>query len=72
MDIRTGKVFSPDGRELTQEEVSRLTQEPTKISGTNCIDYCALVFKRGCFTVDPKFRDKCTCFLLQRKQGGGQ
>ena len=66
MDLRTGKVFDPDGRELTREEASRLTQEPIKISGSCCTDYCALAHKRGCFTVDPKFRDKCTCFVPQR------
>ena len=65
MDMRTGKVFAPDGHELTQDEIYRLDQEPVKISGENCIGHCALAFKRNCFTVDKKFRDKCTRFLPQ-------
>ena len=72
MDLRTGKVFDLDGRELTRDEASRLTQEPIKISGSCCTDYCALAFKRGCFTVAPSFRDKCTCFRPQRNANGGR
>ena len=66
MDIRTDKVFAPDGRELTREEIAKLDQEPIKISGENCTNYCIHAFKRNCFTVDKKFRAKCTRFYPQR------
>jgi len=65
MDSRTGKVYAPDGRELTRDEIARLNEKPIVVSGDNCTDYCALAFKRNCFTVDKKFRGKCTRFKPQ-------
>ena len=66
MDIRTGKVFDPNGSELSQEQIDKLNEEPIIISGDNCVNRCALAHKRGCWTMDRKFRDKCKCFLPQR------
>lgn len=66
MDTRTGKVFDSHGRELSEDEIRQLKQKPIAISGENCTGYCALAHKRQCFTVDKKFRDRCTRFMPQR------
>lgn len=66
MDLRTGKVFDPDGRELSQDQIANLNEKPINISGDNCTGFCALAFKRNCFTLDRKFRDKCQLLKLQR------
>lgn len=69
MDLRTGKVFAPDGRELSAEEASRLKEEPIKVSGVCCVDYCALAHKRGCWTVAPDFRCNCRLFRPMARKG---
>lgn len=66
MDTRTEKCWDLEaGREVPKQDCGA-----NKIDGGNCTGLCALAFKRGCFTVDRKFRDKCTRFVPSPRGGG--
>ena len=66
MDIRTGKTFEMPCHGPTETVVGRDGRTYNVIDGENCVNHCALAFKRNCLTRVPFGRAQCTDFVPQR------
>ena len=66
MDMRTGKTFDMDCHGTTDTVVGKDGRTYSVIDGKNCINHCALAFKRNCFIRAPFGRAQCKDFVPRR------
>ena len=72
MDIRTGKTYDMglmDSHGRVETVVGKDGRTYNVINGDNCTGYCALAFKRNCFTRALWGRAKCKDFVPARRNG---
>ena len=70
MDVRTGRIFDmEDNHGITQTVVGKDGRTYNVIDGNNCIEHCALVFKRNCLTRAPFGRAQCKDFVPSKRNG---